>query len=97
MTLRQPEYAGLTSAEQIASRQEQAEAVFEARTARSSLGGLTLRVALQDMREALVGVPADLFSSHGPLNAWDIFTRRDRLRGLGLWILILVVLAVAVL
>ena len=76
-----PQYAGLTSAVEVASRAAAADAADAADAARSSMRGLTLRVALQDAREALLGIPADLYAGDGDLAA--VLTRNDRLRGLG--------------
>ena len=85
-----PEYAGLTSAVDVARRQSAAAALADAALARSSMRGLTLRVALQDAREALVGIPADLFG--GERDLLRVLTRNDRLRGIGVLALALSVL-----
>lgn len=82
----QPRYSGLTSAVDIASRQDMANRQADAALRRSSMEGLTLRIALQDAREALVGVPVDLYAGS---SLADALLKNDRLRGLG-------VLAVAV-
>lgn len=82
----QPRYSGLTSAADVASRQDLANRQADAALRRSSMEGLTLRTALQDAREALVGVPADVYAG---ASLADALLKNDRLRGLG-------VLAVAV-
>ena len=82
----QPRYSGLTSAVDVASRQDLANRQADAALRRSSMEGLTLRTALQDAREALVGVPADVYAG---ASLADALLKNDRLRGLG-------VLAVAV-
>lgn len=91
-----PKLAGLTSAEDMAARQARADRDFAAKAHRSSLAGLTLRTALQDMREVLVGIPHDVYSSPGSVSLWDLVTRNDRLRGLGLLVLTGALLAAAI-
>lgn len=83
----QPRYAGLTSAVDIARRQKAADEARAVRAKRSSLQGLTLRTALEDIREVLVGLPRDLYASAGgpeSLTLVDLLAKNDRLRGLGL-------------
>jgi len=91
-----PQYAGLTSAQELAARQRQADADAEESSRRSGLGGLTIRTALQDLREVVVGVPADLLEDREVPLA-DLLARNDRLRGLGLLLLLAAVLSVAIL
>jgi hypothetical protein len=50
-------------------------------------------VAMDDAREALVGIPGDLLAGRGSL--YDVATRNNRLRGLGI-ILVLIALCAAV-
>lgn len=91
-----PLFAGLTSAEDIAARQVRADREYTDRAHRSSLAGLTLRTALEDLREVVVGIPSDLYGASGDLALWDVLTRNDRLRGLGLLALCIGVLVVAI-
>lgn len=45
---------------------------------------LSLRVALEDAGEALVGIPRDLFGGgRRAVPLWDLATRGNRLRGVG--------------
>ncbi len=92
-----PTVAGLTSAEDIAARQARADRAYAAKAQRSSLAGLTLRTAMQDIREVLLGIPKDVYSAGGrrELSLWDLVTRNDRLRGLGLLALTGALLAAA--
>lgn len=98
-----PKYAGLTSAQELARRQAAADREFADRARRSSLAGLTIRTALEDVREVLVGVPADLFGASssegdgGALPLAHLLAKNDRLRGLGLLCLAASLLAVALL
>lgn len=92
-----PQYAGLTSAQELAGRQAEADAQARARAARSSMSGLTIRTALEDLREVVVGIPADLFGQSGDLALRDLLARNDRLRGLGVLLVSLSILAFALL
>lgn len=89
-----PQFAGLTSARDIARRQETANRAFDAAARRSSLRGLTLRTALEDMREVIVSVPAEL-RGDGPISLSTALLRSDRLRGLGLWLIVFALVHVA--
>lgn len=80
----QPRYAGLTSAVDIARRQKAADEARAVRAKRSSLQGLTLRTALEDIREVLVGLPRDLYAAPEGRTLADLLSKNDRLRGLGL-------------
>ena len=88
-------YAGLTTAKQVAARQALQNRRIDARRTRSSLAGLTLRTAWEDIREVAVGIPADLYGASGPLSLWDLAVKRDRLRGLGLLLIAVAVLTAA--
>ena len=44
---------------------------------------LSLGVALEDAGEALVGIPRDLFGGRRAVPLWDLATRGNRLRGVG--------------
>lgn len=57
----------------------------KAQTAREEAAGIanaTLATALRDAGEALVGIPADLYGPR-PASLARVFTRNDRLRGVG--------------
>lgn len=81
-----PQYAGLTSAVDIAARQRAANLASEEAARRSGLEGLTPRVAMQDVHEALVGLVGDVLDRRVPLA--EACTKNDRLRGLGLVLLL---------
>ena len=87
-----PQYAGLTSAQELTERQRLVDADIDAAARRSSLAGLTLRTALRDVSDVVVGLPADLLSG-GTEVPLSVVTRGDRLRGLGL---LLVAMAVVI-
>lgn len=92
----QPRYSGLTSAVDIARRQAEADRVADAAARRSSMEGLTLRTALEDAREVLFGMPADLWGGDAVALS-DLLLKRDRLRGLGVLLVALALVALAVL
>jgi hypothetical protein len=89
-------YSGMTAATDVAALQAGHDRKADARAARSSLAGMTLRTAWEDMHEALVGIPADLYGSPGPVSLRDLFLKGDRVRGLGLWMAVLASLALLV-
>ena len=91
-----PQYAGLTTSEEIATRQARANERYDARIQRSSLAGLTLRTAWADMKEILVGFPEDLAAARTSKSLWDLLGKNDRLRGLGLVLIVFAVLRLAV-
>ena len=90
-----PRYAGLTSAQELVARQRAADGLYDQRARRASLSGLTLRTALEDVREVLVELPIEAYSSGGSLAG--LLTKNDRLRGLGLALLAGTLLALALL
>lgn len=65
----------------VATRQRRANAHAAQRQQRSSMRGLTLRTALEDIREVLVDLPRDYFAGGSLV---DLLVKNDRLRGLGL-------------
>ena len=69
------------SAERVLTKPETEELVSERRP------------VMDDAREALVGIPGDLLAGRGSL--FDVATRNNRLRGLGI-ILVLIALCAAV-
>lgn len=81
-----PRYAGLTSAADIAARQRAADRRRDVEARRASLEGLTPRVALQEVHEVLVGLAGDLLDRRVPLAR--ALARRNRLRGLGILLLL---------
>jgi hypothetical protein len=89
-------YSGLTAATDVAEKQAAANRKADARAQRSSMAGLTLRVALEDMRAALVGIPADLYERRGRLSLRKLL-RGDRLRGAGLLLVVVALLALLLL
>lgn len=92
-----PLYAGLTSARQMAERQESANRKESAIAARASMEGLTLRTGLQDIREVILGIPHDLMNATRPQALWTTCSKNNRLRGMGLLLLIAALASLVVL
>lgn len=92
-----PRYAGLTSARQMAERQESANRRAEAIAAKASMEGLTLRTGIQDIRDVVLGIPHDLMNATCPQPLWTTCSKNNRLRGFGLLLLIAATTAVVVL
>lgn len=76
-----PQYAGLTSAEEVVRRQEEREAAGARRVARASLRTFTPTMALQDMRAAALS----LAGRPPPPPADDEEYSGSWLRGMALW------------
>jgi len=78
------ELNNLATAKDIATLQKKvndnAKKMYEQATVR----GLTLRNGVQDMYEALTGIPADLYKNDMNVSVKTLLTKNNRLRGLGL-------------
>jgi len=66
----------------------------ETRYKESTWRGLTLRMAVSDMAEALTGIPADIYKNNGNVSVKEIFTKNNRLRGLGLLFVLISVVSI---
>ena len=75
---------GLTPSRDIARLQREANERAEAAYARSSLRRLSYEEAVEDAREALVGLAADLTGATERHSLVDMVLHGDRLRGLGI-------------
>lgn len=91
-----PTFAGLTTSAELTRRQLELNRARAAAAHRSSLEGLTLRVAMQDIREAALGIPRDIARATGPVPLGTLLFTRDRLRGLGLLCLVLAIVGLVV-
>jgi hypothetical protein len=74
--------------------QDQVNALAEKRYKESTWRGLTLRLAVSDMSEALTGIPADIYKNNGNVGVKEIFTKNNRLRGLGLLFVLISVVSI---
>lgn len=77
-----PQYAGLTSAQDVMQRQADAETLAARRAAAASLRAFTPAMALQDMRAAALRLAA---GRDAPLAGDDDEYRPSWMRGLALW------------
>ena len=78
------ELNNLATPENVKKLQDQVNALAEKRYKESTWRGLTLRLAVADMSEALTGIPADIYKNNGNVGVKEIFTKNNRVRGLGL-------------
>lgn len=78
------ELNNLATPENVKKLQDQVNALAEKRYKESTWRGLTLRLAVTDMSEALTGIIADIYKNKGKVGVKEIFTKNNRLRGLGL-------------
>jgi hypothetical protein len=82
----------LATAKDVATLQNKVNKNAEEMYRQSTVAGLTLRNGVQDMYSAIVGVWGDLYNNNMNVSVKELFTRDNRLRGLGL-IFILVSIA----
>ena len=74
----------LATSQDLVDMQKRATELAARRKYESSWQGLTIRRGVADVREALLGIPADLFGNSGPLPLGEVLTKGNRLRGLGI-------------
>jgi hypothetical protein len=74
----------LATAKDVATLQNKVNRDAQKMYQQATVGGLTLRNGVQDMREAIVGIWADLYQNNMNVSVKDLFTKNNRLRGLGL-------------
>jgi hypothetical protein len=74
----------LATAKDVATLQNKANKNAEKMYRQSTVGGLTLRNGVQDMYSAIVGVWGDLYKNNMNVSVKELFTKDNRLRGLGL-------------
>ncbi|AGE52472.1 hypothetical protein PBCVCvsA1_241L [Paramecium bursaria Chlorella virus CvsA1] len=88
------ELNNLSTAEDVATLQNQLNKLAEEKHKRSTWKGLTFRIAVQDMWEALTGIPTDIYQNSGRVSLKELLTRDDRLRGLGLIFFLVAVVSI---
>lgn len=86
-----PQYAGLTSAQDVIQRQADAETLQTRRIAAASLGALSPAMALQDMRAAAMRVAG----RDAPDQSEDDEYRPSWMRGLAMWCAVAAVVVAA--
>ena len=74
----------LATSKDLVDMQKRATELAAKRKYESSWQGLTIRRAVEDAKEALLGIPADLFGNSKPLPLGEVLTKGDRLRGVGI-------------
>lgn len=74
----------LATSKDLMDMQKRATELAVKRKYESSWQGLTIRRAVEDAREAMLGIPADLFGNSKPLPLSEVLTKGNRLRGLGI-------------
>jgi hypothetical protein len=88
------ELNNLSTPENVKKLQDQVNELAEKRYKESTWRGLTLRMAVSDMAEALTGIPADIYKNNGNVGVKEIFTKNNRLRGLGLLFVLISVVSI---
>ena len=78
------ELNNLANPADVKKLQDQVNALAEKRYKESTWRGLTLRLAVSDMSEAITGIIGDIYKNNGKVGVKDLFTKNNRLRGLGL-------------
>lgn len=74
----------LATSKDLVDMQKRATELAAKRKYESSWQGLTIRRAVEDAKEALFGIPADLFGNSKPLPLGEVLTKRNRMRGVGI-------------
>jgi len=87
------ELNNLATPENVKQLQDQANQLAEKRYRESTWRGLTLRLAVSDMSEAIAGIFADLYKNNGSVSVRELFTKNNRLRGLGLLMILISVIS----
>jgi len=88
------ELNNLATPENVKKLQDQVNVLAEKKYKESTWRGLTLRMAVSDMAEALTGIPADIYKNNGNVSVKEIFTKNNRLRGLGLLFVLISVVSI---
>lgn len=87
---------GITPPDKLVKWQAEANAEAAERYKQSSLAGLTYQSAVQDAHEALTGITADLLGTTSRKSVKDMVTHNDRLRGLGILLIVLALVGLVV-
>lgn len=74
----------LQTSASIMERQHTANLEAQRKYEEAKFHNLTVRGAFMDMGSALSGISEDLFGNTAPKPLWDIVTSENRLRGLGM-------------
>lgn len=74
----------LATSKDLVNLQKRANELADRERYESSWEGLTIRRAVRDAMEALLGIPADLFGNTKPVPLAELLTKNNRLRGVGI-------------
>ena len=74
--------------------QDQVNTLAEKRYKESTWKGLTLRLAVSDMAEAITGIPSDIYKNNGKVSVKELFTKNNRMRGVGLLFILISVVSI---
>ena len=74
--------------------QDQVNTLAEKRYKESTWKGLTLRLAVSDMAEAITGIPSDIYKNNGKVSVKELFTKNNRMRGIGLLFILISVVSI---
>ena len=88
------ELNNLATPENVKKLQDQVNALAEKRYKESTWKGLTLRLAVSDMSEAITGIFSDIYKNNGNVSAKELFTKNNRMRGLGLLFVLISVVSI---
>lgn len=88
------ELNNLSTPENVKKLQDQVNKLAEKRYMESTWRGLTLRMAVSDMSEAITGIPSDIYKNNGKVSAKELFTKNNRMRGLGLLFILISVVSI---
>lgn len=85
----------LATSEDVMKLQSQANAFLDERRRGLDLGNLTFSGAMKDVYEATFGLARDVFRNTGGPVSIDTFTKNNRLRGLGILLIMIALLSFA--
>jgi hypothetical protein len=88
------ELNNLATPENVKKLQDQVNQLAEKRYKESTWRGLTLRLAVTDMSEAITGIISDIYRNKGQVGAKELFTKDNRMRGLGLLFVLISVVSI---
>ena len=84
----------LATPENVKKLQDQMNKLAEKKYKDSTWRGLTLRLAVTDMSEAITGILSDIYKNKGKVSVKELFTKDNRMRGLGLLFVLISVVSI---
>ena len=88
------ELNNLATPENVKKLQDQMNKLAEKKYKDSTWRGLTLRLAVTDMSEAITGILSDIYRNKGKVSVKELFTKDNRMRGLGLLFVLISVVSI---